>query len=495
MMRFAQQQNIGFRYAIDRLSPASPYGRARVTELRFYAPHEKEELARQLNNVHRTLQSLDALAPEYEKLVLYMMPLKDIRRSVETCRSAALSETELFELKRFCLQSELIAPVFEKIKAASGVEGIEILPQSAARLLLDPENTRAATFYLPDTASRALLSIRKEKRALEEKLRRSADKTERAALTAERSKVASEEEAEETRIRAQICVSLRPFIDGLLGCMDAIAEMDFTVARAKLAKAYGGCPVEFSENALAFEGMVNPRVADALKERGGSFTPVSIEAGAGATIITGANMGGKSVALKTLALNALLVKAGMLPFAKKARLPLFDGIHIVAEDMEDIERGLSSFGAEIAGFNETLAAALSSRGICLLLLDEFARGTNPEEGALIVRAVTKRLNQLPHISVLTTHYDGIAPLASAHYEVVGLRDMDMAAVAGEIAASAGRGASVIARHMNYGLYRAYGRESCPRDARNICVLLGMDAEILKDISKESCERPGIPGKV
>ncbi|HOG00142.1 MAG TPA: hypothetical protein PKW29_03445 [Clostridia bacterium] len=483
-MRHEFERNIGFRYAIDLLEPASPYGRAKIAGLRFFSPDERPELERQLQNVVRTLHHLAPLAPEYEKISLYMMPLKDIRRSVEMCREAALSETELFELKRFCLQSVLISPVFARIRDASGIEGIDIRAQEEALGLLDPENARAATFFLPDASSKALLAIRKEKRALEEKLRRAADRDERARLMAERAAVAAREDVEENRLRAEICEGLRPHIDGILRCMDGIANFDFTLARAKLAAAYGGCAVEFSRNEVEFVDMRNPRVADALKERGGSFTPVSISAGPGAALITGANMGGKSVALKTLALNALLVKAGLLPFAKSARLPLFEEIFLVAEDGEDVGRGLSSFGAEIVRFNEMLSRALRAKGVCLLLLDEFARGTNPEEGALIARAVTRRLNGLPHVGVLTTHYDGVARYAKLHYEVAGLRDMDVAAVAREIAANRGDGVRVIARHMNYGLYRAQGRESCPRDARNVCMLLGMDAEILKDIAAQ-----------
>ena len=148
-----------------------------------------------------------------------------------------------------------------------------------------------------------------------------------------------------------------------------------------------------------------------------------------------------------------------------------------------MDRGLSSFGAEIVQFNEVEQAAAQTEGISLILLDEFARGTNPEEGAMIVRAVTRYLDKQPSVSVLTTHYDGVAALASAHFEVKGLKDMDMAKVAEEIAASDGhiKGADIIASHMNYGLYRAQGAESCPRDARNICALLALNDEILKDI--------------
>ena len=113
---------------------------------------------------------------------------------------------------------------------------------------------------------------------------------------------------------------------------------------------------------------------------------------------------------------------------------------------------------------------------------QFARGTNPEEGAMIVRAVTRYLNRQDAVTVLTTHYDGVAQEASAHYEVVGLRDMDTVRVKGEIAmASPEQGADVIAAHMNYGLYRVEREQGCPRDALNICRLLSLTDEILSDI--------------
>ena len=482
MMDFDQQTNIGFRYVMEALEPSSPLGRARMTSLRLYSPEEREELLRELSNVLAVVETLCPLAEDYSRLERLMMPLKDIRRSVESLLESNLSEIELFELKRFCLSSELIAPVFERVRAEAGIEGIALPPLGAALSVLDPEGARAATFFIPDNASRALLSARKEKRAIEEKLRRADDRRERDALMAERSKAAAAEDAEERRIRASICENLRPLVPDILACMNAIGALDFTMARAKLAKKYGACMPSLSSGALKMKDMLNPRVADGLSSRGRAFTPVSIEAPIGATVITGANMGGKSIALKTLALNALLVKAGMLPFASEARLPLFEEIYIVSEDMEDVDRGLSSFGAEIVRFNETLAGAESASGICLILLDEFARGTNPEEGAMIVRAVTRRLNASRHISALTTHYDGVAQFAAAHFEVAGLRDMNMAEVAREIASSgAKKGADVIASHMNYGLYPASGHESCPRDARNICALLSLDKEILEDI--------------
>ena len=486
-LNFAQQENIGFRYVVDALRCDSPYGDARVRKLRFYASHEKDALLEDLGNVCTVMDTFEECAAEYGRIERLMMQLKDIRRSVERCAEGPLNEVELFEVKRFLLQTELIAPVFAQINAKAQLSGIEIIAQSEALKLLDLDGQHAATFFIPDAYSQVLRAARKEKRLVEEELRRAKTEAERAPLMAERARLAAAEDEEERVVRAALSEALRPFLPGILACMDALGMFDFTLARARLARRYGGVMPELTDGALDMQDMVNPRIVDALTERKRTFTPVSIEAGKGATVITGANMGGKSVALKTIALNAFALSAGILPFAKRARMPLFDGVHIVSEDLENVDRGLSSFGAEIVRFNEVLSdcglgSGKKPEGLHMILLDEFARGTNPEEGAMIVRAVTRYLNRQDAVTVLTTHYDGVAQEASLHYEVVGLRDMDTARVKGEIAlASPEAGADVIAAHMNYGLYRVEREQGCPRDALNICRLLSLTEEILSDI--------------
>ena len=225
--------------------------------------------------------------------------------------------------------------------------------------------------------------------------------------------------------------------------------------------------------------MVNPEIVDLLDEQGRRFVPVSIALERGATVITGANMGGKSVAMKTVALNALLFQAGFLVCAKEARMPLFHSVKMLFDDLQSIQSGLSGFGSEIVEFQKTLRQV--KEGYSLFLLDEFARGTNPDEGAIIVQAVTKYLNDINAISVLTTHYDKVAEFARLHYQIIGLRDIDPEQIKKEMAATTESGVAVIARHMNYGLYRVVGKESCPRDALNICRMLSLEPEILKKI--------------
>ena len=160
-------------------------------------------------------------------------------------------------------------------------------------------------------------------------------------------------------------------------------------------------------------------------------------------------------------------------------MPLFHSVKMLFDDLQSIQSGLSGFGSEIVEFQKTLRQV--KEGYSLFLLDEFARGTNPDEGAIIVQAVTKYLNDINAISVLTTHYDKVAEFARLHYQIIGLRDIDPEQIKKEMAATTESGVAVIARHMNYGLYRVVGKESCPRDALNICRMLSLEPEILKKI--------------
>ena len=513
---FAQRENIGFQYVLDALKPCSPYGEERVRELKPYDPCQKPELQRQLSNAQRVLTVLEAESigkkrPEGEvcdlpemqaemarlraaldsgegcqkaldKLLLVFMTVKNVRPTAKKCREAHLNEIELFELKRFLLKCDEMLPLFNEIQSVLQLDGISLKDTSGALDLLDPEHNRVASFYIADGYSQTLRTLRKEKRELEEQIRRLPDGEEKEALQAQRSRVAADEEHEEMRIRGELSEGLRPYVDDMLHNMEAIADIDLTVEKACLALRYGGTMPSFTENTLSMTDMINPQIADAVSGRGKSFTPVSIGLERGATVITGANMGGKSVALKTIALNILLIQCGFFPFAKKASAPLFDGMYIISEDLENIDRGLSSFGGEMVRFNQVVKQL--EDGFSFIMLDEFARGTNPDEGAAIVQAVTAYLNEKNAVTVLATHYDNVAQRGSAHYQVIGLKDLDVDKLQAEIAARGGDvGVELISQHMNYGLYRVEGKQDCPRDALNICRLLGMKPEILEMVEK------------
>ena len=87
------------------------------------------------------------------------------------------------------------------------------------------------------------------------------------------------------------------------------------------------------------------------------------------------------------------------------------------------------------------------------------------------------------MSLLTTHYDKVAEHARVHYQIIGLRDVEPEQIRRELSVSGEDGVAVIARHMNYGLYRVEGKSDCPRDALNICRMLSLKPEILEKIEE------------
>ena len=476
-LTFAQKENIGFRHVLDNLRPCSPFGQELLKDLAPMGPQHRAEILRQLGNLQSILSHPECRKP-LQQLQRIFMGLKMVRHTAQKCQDTDLNPIELFEMKRFLLQTQEMLPVFAQIAPVLCLDGIALADTAPALEILDPEGNGVASFYIPDSLSPALAQIRQEKRALEAQLRETQD----SALAAQRSALAAREEEEENRIHSRMSQALRPYLPQILANMDAIADLDLTLEKAAIAARYGGCMPQLTQQELELTQMRNPKIVDLLQEKGQAFTPISIALHPGATVITGANMGGKSVALKTIALNILLVHCGFFPFAESCRMPLFDGMHMISEDLESIDRGLSSFGGEMVRFN-AMAQQLA-QGFHFVLLDEFARGTNPHEGAAIVRAVTRYLNHHSAISILATHYDHVSDVANAHYQVAGLKDLDWAQLAQEIQGlDPNDGAARIVRYMNYGLYPVRDRQDCPRDALHICRLLGMAPEILADAEK------------
>ena len=388
---------------------------------------------------------------------------------------------ELFEIKGYLQRLETIIPLFEQIRAVTDFRGLAFHDPSPALAILDPDNTRSRGFYIPDSATPRLREIRQAKKQLEEQLFHAQTDAEKENLRMQRTRLCAEEDSEETKVRRAMGAALAPLADGLLEDAETLGRLDFIIQKALFAVRYGGILPEITDGELELTDMVNPELCDLLEQKGRRFVPVSIALTRGATVITGANMGGKSVAMKTVALNVLLLQAGFLVCAKRARMPLFHSVKMLFDDLQSIQSGLSGFGSEIVEFQKALSEV--EEGYSLFLLDEFARGTNPDEGARIVQAVTRYLNDVDAISLLTTHYDKVAEFAHAHYQIIGLRDVDPEEIRRELASSGEDGVAVIARHMNYGLYRVEGASDCPRDALNICRMLSLKPEILEKIQQ------------
>ncbi|MFN8640404.1 MAG: endonuclease MutS2 [Candidatus Binatia bacterium] len=189
--------------------------------------------------------------------------------------------------------------------------------------------------------------------------------------------------------------------------IDALVEVDCLVAAARFARAYRGTRPRFSDFAVELRHARHP----GLLFTGRPVTPIDLllPADRRVLVVTGPNTGGKTVALKTLGLCALMAQSGLLiPADEGARLPCFRAVYADVGDEQNIERNLSTFSAHVANLCEIAAAG--PRG-ALVLLDEPGVGTDPEEGAALAIGLLRWFDAEGAHLALTTHYTPLKLLA------------------------------------------------------------------------------------
>ena len=130
----------------------------------------------------------------------------------------------------------------------------------------------------------------------------------------------------------------------------------------------------------------------------------------GALVISGPNAGGKTVALKCIGLAAWMARAGIpLPVAEGSRIGWFDPVLTDVGDEQSLARSLSTFSAHV----KNLARIIDAAGPhALIVLDEIAGGTDPEEGAALAAAVIETLAERGAAVAVTTHYERLKEFAT-----------------------------------------------------------------------------------
>lgn len=463
-------QKVGFPYILEHLPVQSPMGEICKRNLKPYAPAEKERLLEELALVTWALERLDT--PAWNKLLQELMLLKDVSGSLKRLESGELTLPELFELKGFALRLRGTALALESLAPVPEALCIDACPEVLD--ILDPEHTLTPAFALREGWSEELSQIRSEKRSLEKQIA-AAHGEQREKLLVARTAVCAREEAEEQHMRRAITAELAPFRTRLEEQAGRLGHLDLVGGKAALARELGGVCPRFTEKGIGFTAMRIPQLEARLKESGRSFTPLTIELSKGICALTGANMGGKSVALCALGLNVYLAHCGCYVFAEEGHMPLLDGLCLVDGEMEDAQRGLSSFGGELMAAEE--AALEAEKGLCLCLFDEFARGTNPFEGARIQKGTARYFRSLGAYSVFVTHYDGVSALADVCYCTRGLKNMPDRAMP---EAHKDR-LALLKRYMDYGLEPVPKNAPVPREALRVAELMGLEPTLLQEI--------------
>jgi DNA mismatch repair protein MutS2 len=215
---------------------------------------------------------------------------------------------------------------------------------------------------------------------------------------------------EEQRVLADLSRAAREHADAIALAQEAGVLADVLAAIARWAgevRAHPMAPTEEPE--LVLFNMRHPLLLGGTLE----VVPNDLELGAGtALVISGPNAGGKTVALKSLGLAAWMVRAGIpIPAAAESRVGWFDRVLTDVGDEQSLAMSLSTFSAHVANLQRIIERAGSNT---LVLLDELAGGTDPEEGAALATAVLESLVEADAAVATTTHYERLKEAAAEH---------------------------------------------------------------------------------
>jgi DNA mismatch repair protein MutS2 len=239
----------------------------------------------------------------------------------------------------------------------------------------------------------------------------------------ERNNAIAEMEAEEQQERIEILRELsgrlRESCDEIANGYAACEEIDCLRARARLALDLECNVPSFNDGQrLRVVGGRHPLLAEAQRLGGMEVVPLDLElmGDEKTLVLSGPNMGGKTVALKTVGLLAAMAQAGLLvPAGEGTDLPVADGIFVDLGDEQSIETETSTF----AGHLRNIALAWGeSTSRSLVLLDELGGGTDPDEGTALGRALLELLTERGGFVVATTHLSGLKLLAHEHPKMV-----------------------------------------------------------------------------
>ena len=475
-MDFWQRENIGFEFIKSKMLPATPFGAELVKSIRPFRKDERDILETELSNLNKLSLNYEEVKSDINAIRRIFMQMKDVRGSIKFGRDNTLSDIELFEIKILLMQLEKLKPVVERVSDELRLDGFFMEPVSIAVDILDPDKRRIPTFSIYDEYSDTLKEIRKEKRDTE--LRMQSDAALFDELKDERLDITAKEEKEERRIREELSIKLRPYFDTVINNINTVARFDLLIEKHRVSKLYPSCLPQITKDTLILKDTTNPYICDILESKRLKFTPVSIEMGLGTTVLTGANMGGKSVTLKTVALNTYLALCGFFVYAVSASIPAFDEIIMISEESQSVAKGLSSFGAQIVELKNLLNKIENK--FVFAILDEFARGTNPKEGESLVRGLVALLNTKKTVSLLVTHFDHVAELSKSHYQVRGLQGVSEDKISSSLLTKSDDDAKItaISGFMNYGIFKVDKDAKPPKEALMICRLLVLQNELL-----------------
>ena len=221
-----------------------------------------------------------------------------------------------------------------------------------------------------------------------------------------------EEQAEIHRIFVALTRQVAGYALSLVEGARVLALVDSLLARARFARDLDHSVVPtFGRDLLEIQSGRHPLLEKRLRANGGKTVPLNLELTADERqlIISGPNTGGKTVALKTTALLAMMAQAGIPVPAASASFPVFTAFLADIGDAQSIEAALSTFSAHITNLDRISRLADTHS---LVLLDELGSSTDPEEGAALAVAVAHHFLKAGAWSLISTHHTSLKVYAA-----------------------------------------------------------------------------------
>ena len=250
-----------------------------------------------------------------------------------------------------------------------------------------------------------------------------------AEKSAQLSFLRAKEAKEIRRILRWLSAQVGQVADSLLGTLETLAELDLIFARGRYSLDFGHTPPDLNtEGKLHLRGARHPLLEAMfrLENKRSAASPTTSEADTEPTpppppaeprqvvpidihlgfqfrtlVITGPNTGGKTVALKTVGLLAMMAQSGLhIPAHQGSQLPAFDDILADIGDEQSLEQSLSTFSSHIRRVSAIFSKATERS---LVMMDEMGAGTDPAEGAALGRSILDELDSVGCLSIVTTH--------------------------------------------------------------------------------------------
>ena len=439
----------GLKFIYETLPLQSSVGRKRILQQPFItdACLLQKELNLLEESIHFLQQKKNDTATQAINRILQQ--IHDISPAlIRLEKQQVLDDIELFEIKKFALFTIQIADLLSN----SGCQIISIEDVEPVIGLLDPENKRIPHFYIYSAYDAELERLRKK------------------IISASNPEKAEEYRWESVKredfIRADLSQKLYAYHTILTHNLEQIALLDTLWSKAAQALKFGFCKPVILDKTTSYHQLFNPEIKEILKVSSKMFQPIDIDLYPDSCLITGANMSGKTVLLKTLALSQYLFQFGFyVPTSKAAIVPV-DEVALCIGDRQSETNGLSSFATEILEIDRIIKKVKQGKKL-LALVDELARTTNPEEGKLIVSAFIGIMSKYKVMSLITTHYSGILT-PSRKLRVKGLKTDR---ITQEITPN------TLQDYMNYELVETQ-EEDVPMEALKIAEIFGVDREFI-----------------